>query len=345
MSGSAQVKPQRLNKSVRFFILIPLLPVFVYLVSQTLYGYLSVDTVYFHVDQNVDKHIIDEINNRIFFISISLIITILSLSVTWFASRDIFKHLHLFESLPFVIPLGLAFGVLAYSFTQIIPSEGSMIRHSYQIYGTSALTSHGSFFEEALNENGLLVFDKYIKIYLFCSFNLFVAMCAVICSGVSCTLPAFKTEVKIPEIQNALIRLESHLFLSAVLLITGIIFFVSYMSWPHFYVQEKIQFQDIVRAMTIFTGFTFSLMIAAFYFPARLKLISCLDEESMNARHKKTKDVTAQNESRIDKLFAAIRNAFGTSVTQKEFYGYTIKIISPILAAWFTTNLPGILPS
>ncbi len=61
--------------------------------------------------------------------------------------------------------------------------------------------------------------------------------------------------------------LNTYLYLSALLLGTGLLFVGTFLRWPSFLLLDPKSYDAHVGAMVAYYGFTFTVMLAAFYIP------------------------------------------------------------------------------
>ena len=70
--------------------------------------------------------------------------------------------------------------------------------------------------------------------------------------------------------KRALERLKTYLYLSAVLLVSGLAFLGALLQWPGFSVGEDKAFQAGVSAILLYWGIVYSIFIASYYIPVAL---------------------------------------------------------------------------
>lgn len=88
---------------------------------------------------------------------------------------------------------------------------------------------------------------------------------ALIIGTISCLgLPAAPSP---SDRKQALERLKSYLYLSAVLLVCGLAFLGALLRWPGFSVGDDKAFQATVSAILLYWGVVYSIFIAAYYIP------------------------------------------------------------------------------
>ena len=349
-------KHTKLNKRA---FLIFLGPTLVYFVSEILRGSFGRNGVIFDVPPIFSPEMyVEETQRRIFVFTMAVIFIVTTIAITYATLRDLRKRFGLQQVFILLLPVLLIFigGVFVTS------GSSAYIANSYEMFGVVNVNDKQvGFFEAVLGRitqsghilndpaiPGLNLFEQFeILFQKWTPIALTIGVWAVISGAISCLSIPDQKENESDNLQEAFERLEHYLLLSAILLASGIVFYMSWMSWPGFIVTgDEIQtkaYNGIVRGMTIFTGVTYSLMIASFYIPIRLIILGRLKALGKNQMHvAEGGDVTRKADPNVHPLLGKVQSLIGLKQSQKEFYAYLFKITSPVIVAWVSSFLAGI---
>jgi hypothetical protein len=88
--------------------------------------------------------------------------------------------------------------------------------------------------------------------------------------------------------------LNTYLYLAALLLITALLFIHAYLRWPGFVLETRSSYDSHMAALVSYFGFTFTVMLGAFYIPVAMIL----------SRKVKPRKEAAPGESKLPAAFA-----------------------------------------
>lgn len=286
----------------------------------------------------------EEINRRIFFITATSCFIVFSILSVGFIIWDMIKNLKFKKLHILLVPFVVLAGLVTYN---MINTSGHFA-FSYEIFGVDKAIIDGqsvvkrNFFFEALNLSDSRLSELFLRIFNVVVITLVLAVFGVVCGAISCL--GMGDEGSEKDVKVALARLETYLLLSAVLMVLGLVYYMSYMYWASFITTPNAadfkSYNQIVKNMTIFTGITYSLMIASYYLPIRYILISRL--RALEGEKEETgKDKGEAPATIIQKAV----DFFSVSADQRQVYSYVFKIASPVVVAWVSQylNLGGTL--
>ena len=113
--------------------------------------------------------------------------------------------------------------------------------------------------------------------------------------------------------------LNTYLYLAALLLVTALLFIHAYLRWPGFVLEDRTGYDNHMGALVSYYGFTFTVMLAAFYVPVATIL----------SHRVEGKKVPEPGESKLPKAFAGPVQL--------------LKIVLALFSSAFAGALPSIL--
>lgn len=322
-------------------------PLGIYLISELVRGQLGFNGVIFDISQDHALLGAEETQRRIFFIAATLVFIATTLAIAAYTFVDLAKRFKFRELAKFFFVLGVvAVGAVV---TLLYPTD--VFVNSYEVFGkTRGAPEAPLFFEAALNRSNPALFGKFMILFKATGAALILGIGCVLFGGVSCISEAFGSEaVPSNSKDSPLGRLDSYMFMCAILMVIGLTWYVAQLNWPSYiFAEDEAQlkaYSDIVEGVTIFTGITYSLVIAAFYIPVRKRIIAALPEDLKIEREQKQAALTPEGAKPLHPALAWLPRLTATTQSQREFYSYAFKIAAPVLTAWASTflNLGGVM--
>lgn len=336
------------------YMLWSLIPIFIFIVSELILTKIGAVGHVFSVPKITEIHKANEVSKQLFMVVSTLVFFIGATLVTIYAFADLRRRFKPPQMWPFI--LGFLFAIIAFLYKQpdiifpTISNSDHPLMHYHEIFGLVADCSQVTFYEKALNSLNGGLFDNFKLIYQIGGALLAFGLWAVISGSISClATPVVNESTYDPS--SELVRLDHYLFLAAILLVTGIIYVVSWLSLPEvlFPVEANCKndstcilqikaFKNIVNSMAIYAGITFSMVIASYYIPIRYMVLAKMPKEDLEKRNV----IEVDDEADEGGKFSSIIRVVARTKAQKEFYAATLKIASPIIAAWLTTYLSAV---
>lgn len=316
-------------------------PLGIYMISELVRGQLGFNGVIFDISKDHALIGAEETERRIFFIAATLVFIATSLTIAAYTIVDLFKRFTFRELSKVFLVLGIV--AVGAAITLLYPTD--LFANSYEVFGKASDAADAPlFFEAALNRSNPALFGKFMVLFEATGAALMLGFGCVLFGGVSCLSEASRSNaVHANPKDGPLGRLDTYMFMCAILMVVGLTWYVAQLNWPSYIfgddnAQLKV-YSDIVEGVTIFTGITYSLVIAAFYIPVRKRIIAALPEALRLEREQRQAAMTPEGAKPLHPALAWLPRLTATTQSQREFYSYAFKIAAPVLTAWASTFL------